>query len=525
MTSHDALDQVADRVSELLELRIGLRTENGMRGRLRRGISDEAAAQGLDPQAYLRTVVARGPAFQSLLNRITVQETSFFRHPTQFEVLARDVLPTLVPPVRIWSVGCANGQEAFSIAMIMQEQGCPGAVIATDLSTDALRRTDGARYSEREISGLSPDRLARHMVRNGGGGWQIAESLRARVTTLRHNLLDDIPDQVRSCQVVVCRNVLIYVSSEHARSFLDRMADGVDPAALFLGSAETICSVSDRFDAVCVGDTFVYRPRSDAGTVHSGRSRPHSLHAGRSTADSVHIGRPSAGSVRTGQASADSVHIGRPSAGSVRTGQASADSVHIGRPSAGSVRTGQPSADSVHIGQSWPGSVHTGRSSAPGAAGDQPDAPTAAPAWMDARRGAGATRKNAGSPNAAPPPAAQNDSDAAILLATAGEHALAAGDHRGAVVMFRKWACLTPDDAMAHLHLGLALEVAGDPGPARRAFLAARRAATGADPVPIERAIEGYATAELLRLLDAKEVDAKEVDAKELDVKEQVPEQ
>ena len=82
---------------------------------------------------------------------------------------------------------------------------------------------------------------------------------------------------------------------------------------------------------------------------------------------------------------------------------------------------------------------------------------------------------------------------------------MAAGDHGSAVVSFRKWAYLTPDDALAHLHLGFAMEAAGDGPAARRAFGAARRAVLEADPAHVEHAIEGYAPGELLRLLDAKQ--------------------
>jgi Flp pilus assembly protein TadD len=88
-------------------------------------------------------------------------------------------------------------------------------------------------------------------------------------------------------------------------------------------------------------------------------------------------------------------------------------------------------------------------------------------------------------------------------LAQAGQWALDADQADPAVVAFRKWAYLTPDDAMAHLHLGLALEAAGDQPSARRAFSAARRAAL--NPERDADVIDGYAPSELLRLLEAKD--------------------
>ena len=148
--------------------RIGLRPDPTLRGRLHRAIREELHEHRQDVTTYLANLAGGGEALQGLLNRVTVQETAFFRHPEQFEVLAREVLPTLPRPVRIWSAGCANGQEAFSLAMLLEEQGIDGCVIGTDISTAALHRTAAGRYLTRELSGLSPRRIARHLSPTGG---------------------------------------------------------------------------------------------------------------------------------------------------------------------------------------------------------------------------------------------------------------------------------------------------------------------------------------------------------------------
>jgi chemotaxis protein methyltransferase CheR len=233
-----------------------------VRGRLRRCVRDEATAHGREIADYIGTLLTQDDALQSLLNRVTVQETSFFRHPEHFEVLARDVLPNLQEPITLWSAGCANGQEAFSLAMILDELNIAGSVIATDLSTAALRRTEQAGYAPRELTGLSPERIARHLHK-AGSNWQINDAIRNRVITLRHNLIEALPYQVGASQVVFCRNVLIYFSPDHSRAYLDRLADTLPDAALFLGSAEAIWPVSDRYDTVRVGDTFIYRCKPD----------------------------------------------------------------------------------------------------------------------------------------------------------------------------------------------------------------------------------------------------------------------
>jgi len=402
--SHDQLDAVVDQVTKLLNGQIGLRPEPTLRGRLRRCIRDEAAATGAELTTYAGTLT-QPDALQRLLNRITVQETSFFRHPEHFEVLARDVLPHLSQPVTIWSAGCANGQEAYSLAMVLEEQGIAGTVIASDLSTAALQRTDAGRYAPREVSGLSPARLACHMT-HSGKGWLVNDAIRNRVSTMRHNLVDPLPDRVRPAQVVFCRNVLIYFSPEHTRAFLDQVADALPRAGyLFLGSAESIWPVSDRFETVRVDETFIYRRRTAAARVR--------------------VPGPVLGPVPVSVRSVE-----KPPARSARR----------------AVRAHRPALAAV-------------------------------PA-------------NAESPNG---------------LARDGQQALDAGDTRLAIVAFRKWAYLAPDDAIAHLHLGLALEAAGDQPSAQRAFGAARRALLHGEQGHVDSAMEGYAADELLGLLASKQ--------------------
>jgi chemotaxis protein methyltransferase CheR len=400
MTNSQALETVVDRVAELLRQRIGLRPDPTLRGHLRRAVRDEAAEHGPDLATYFDALVVGSDALQDLMNRVTVQETAFFRHPEHFEVLVRDVLPTLPRPVKIWSAGCANGQEAFSLAMLLEEQGIDGAVIATDLSTAALQRTTVARYTSRELSGLSPDRIARHLRRTGDT-WEVNKPVRDRVSTLQHNILDPLPPEIQSCQVVLCRNVLIYLSADHARAFLDRIADTLaSTTALFLGAAETIWQVSDRFKAIPAGDTFIYR-------------------------------QPVAGA-----ASAEALAERR--AASTQTGRTRFKST---------VRTR-------------------------------------------------AARVVAAAPESAEP---------AALLVKAGQDAIGAGDYDAAVVAFRKCTYLAPHDPVAQLHLGLALEAAGDERSAQRAYAAARRTLLEADPAHSVAGIEGYAATELVRLLDAKQ--------------------
>jgi chemotaxis methyl-accepting protein methylase len=413
VTTGRTSEGVVERAAEILFDRIGLRPDPTMRGRLRRAVSDDMIELGQDPGTYLDALAAGGDALQGLLNRITVQETAFFRHPEHFEVLASHVLPTLPRPVKIWSAGCANGQEAFSLAMLLDELDVEGSVIATDVSTTALQRTESARYLGREISGLSPGRIARYLIPMANG-WQVTTAIRDRVSTLRHNLVDPLPLEVRSCHVIFCRNVLIYLSAQHVRALLDRIADTFPAAtAIFLGAAETIWQVSDRFRAVPVGNTFLYR---------------------QVVADQTAAKAQVQQTVSAGTA--------RPRRTTVRARVERVTRERDRRP----------------------------------------------PPGGDAR------------PIPLEPPSVSADA-----LAKAADDAMAAGDYAAAVVAFRKYAYLVPDDPVAQLQLGLALEALGDEPSAQRAYAAARHALLRPDSASSTPTFEGYAAGELVSLLDWKQ--------------------
>ena len=262
MTAGPDVESILAPAAGLLLRELGLRPDPSILGRLRRCLADEAAARHESPATYLATLTDSPEARQALFNSVTVQETAFFRHPGQFEALARQVIPRIRGPVTVWSAGCANGQEAYSLAMVLDEAGRDGTVMATDVSTRALERAASARYSTRELSGLSAARRDRYLVATPGG-WQIRPGLRRRVTFGHHNLATGaLPDFVARCQVVFCRNVLIYFSPEHAISLLRRLATELQvDACLFLGYAETIWQVTDVFEPVRIGEAFEYHRR------------------------------------------------------------------------------------------------------------------------------------------------------------------------------------------------------------------------------------------------------------------------
>ena len=265
------VDAAIDLAARLLDERIGLKPDPSFRPRLARALRDVSDARGTDPEQLVSGMSIDGRVLDHVLDRVTVQETAFFRHPEHFDAIVNSILPTINGPVRAWSSACANGQEAYSLAILLREAGRAGSVLATDISSAALQRTRDGTYLGREVGGLSVERRRAHFD-GAGDRWQVAQPVRDLVTVRRHNLLDPIPTEVANCQIVMCRNVLIYFTQRHAEVFLGRLADAMHrDAVLFIGGAETLWHMSARFEPVQIGQSFVYRPRRDsvAPRVHT----------------------------------------------------------------------------------------------------------------------------------------------------------------------------------------------------------------------------------------------------------------
>jgi len=232
-----------------------------VRARLQRCLLEGAHESAVDLEAYLDLIENDAPTFQRLLDRVTVQHSAFFRDPAQFEALVEILRREPAGPVAIWSAACGNGQEPYSLAMILAESGHPSwTVYATDVSSRALTRTRAGRYTPAELKAVSEDRLRRHFS-SVPGGMQVAGSLREHVQVLHHNLATSPPPMpVGLCSIVFCRNVLIYFDQNQVATTIQRLAAWMPPAGhLFLGFSESLWELSSGFDLVRVAGAFIYQ--------------------------------------------------------------------------------------------------------------------------------------------------------------------------------------------------------------------------------------------------------------------------
>lgn len=216
--------------------------------------------------------------FQEMFNRITINETSFFRSEPQLSVFEEQVLPGLLEArsatkrLRIWSAACSTGEEPFTLAIILQRTlGVRLAdwsieILGTDISERALRHANDGEYSSYAMRS-TPDPVKKQYFKEQGGLWTVDEQTRSMVSFELHNLRDTLAARRHgSWDVIFCRNVMIYFDGDMKRRVIEMFGDQIaEDGALFIGHSENIRDVNDRFDPLPHAQGFCYRPRSAAG--------------------------------------------------------------------------------------------------------------------------------------------------------------------------------------------------------------------------------------------------------------------
>lgn len=218
-------------------------------------------AHGLAGFADLADAFERGdndPLMREVIDALTTNETFFFRDRTPFDAFRTQILPSLLVSraqgrrLRVWCAACSTGQEAYSLAMLLENEaatlrGWSLDILATDLSTRAVETARNGRYSQFEVQrGLSTNLLLRHFHRDGAS-WRVNEHLRACIAFREFNLLSDYA-ALGGFDVIFCRNVLMYFEPDTKRAVLARLAGALNEGGyLFLGASETAAEAAAFF--------------------------------------------------------------------------------------------------------------------------------------------------------------------------------------------------------------------------------------------------------------------------------------
>ncbi|GLI01581.1 CheR family methyltransferase [Phytohabitans aurantiacus] len=210
-----------------------------------------------DYAAYLDVLQVQPEEFTALFNTILINVTGFFRDPDAWEYVRTDILEPMIAdknddaPVRIWSAGCASGEEAYTLAMLLAEILGPEAfrqrvkIYATDVDEEGLAQARHAAYGERDMRDVPADFLDRYFETNGNR-YVFRKDLRRSVIFGRNDLVQDAP--ISRIDLLVCRNTLMYFNAETQSRILSRfhfsLASG---GVLFLGKAEMLLSHASLF--------------------------------------------------------------------------------------------------------------------------------------------------------------------------------------------------------------------------------------------------------------------------------------
>ncbi len=231
--------------------------------------------------------------FAQLFNTILINVTSFFRDPSAWEYLGKEVIPRILAdkgpgdPIRIWSAGCASGEETYSLAMLMAEALGPEAftrrvkIYGTDVDEDALNTARRASFTEKAVQDIPAELLSKYFV-PAGDRYAFRADLRRSVIFGNHDLTKDAP--ISRLDLLVCRNILMYFNTETQRNILTFFHFALsDCGFLFLGKAETLLSHANLFTSVAMKHRIFYKKskfnmrdrlfflaETNAGTIEQG---------------------------------------------------------------------------------------------------------------------------------------------------------------------------------------------------------------------------------------------------------------
>jgi chemotaxis protein methyltransferase CheR len=247
----------------LLEARTGQQLTMSRRWRIETALSTLLRDRGIGTLDELITILVMGkePSLsQEVVEALLNNETYFFRDRAPFDLLARHALPELLlrreksRRVRIWSAGCSTGQEVYSLAMLFAEEpekwrGWTIDILGSDVSTHCIDRARLGTYSQFEVQrGLGINQMIKWFEETADG-WRAIEALRRPVRFQVHNLLEP-PPHPGGFDIVLCRNVMLYLSPEKRALAFERLAGSMaDDGWLMLGAGETVIGQSTKLGA------------------------------------------------------------------------------------------------------------------------------------------------------------------------------------------------------------------------------------------------------------------------------------
>lgn len=279
------MSDLARRLAVVIEQTTGNVIPEGQYPHLRDVVARRAAEAGYTGLEPYVAALERGTLHQEwrkLLPDITIKESFLFRIPEQFDALARDLLPAIIErrpashTLRVWSAGCARGEEPATLAIVLSESACLAGrsweVLATDVDEDALAEARRGEFGKRAVARVPEAVLSRYFERRGDR-FALDPSLLERIEYRPFNFFTSAYSSLGTkFDLVFLRNVLIYFSPESQRGVVSRVVSRLaGDGYLFLGHSESLWQLNETMLPVELEHCFAYRPL--AGNEDSGGHR------------------------------------------------------------------------------------------------------------------------------------------------------------------------------------------------------------------------------------------------------------
>lgn len=292
-------DEILERLAELVHRHLGLHFPRERWPDLVRGIEATCTDLGNSGIEVCARKLLSPPMvrahLQALGRHLTIGETYFFREPQAFNLLTSRFLPELLvrrrllgKTLRLWSVACASGEEAYSLAIMLRSQipDLPQwqvTLLATDINTASLRKAEKGEYGHWSFRAPQESFREQWFTRTEAGLWRVRPEIRELVTFAFHNLVEDpypsLATNTNAMDLIFCRNVLMYFAEPMRRRVLEGLQRSlIDGGWLVLGAAETSIR-PPAMEPVVFPDLVVYRkPGATPSAPLSAPPRPSTLH-------------------------------------------------------------------------------------------------------------------------------------------------------------------------------------------------------------------------------------------------------
>jgi len=251
-------DGLMDSWAALLEERTGMHLPRERRSFLTTSLALRMKEIGMQSFAdyfhYLQSEKETGHEWLTLVDRLTIHETRFFRHQPSLDFLEQIILPKLFAAepdkkkLQIWSAGCSTGEEVYTLCMIVDQFfkkiscfNCYLAVTGMDISIPSLKSAKEAIYSINNVHHVPEYYLDNYFLQRDDRHFQIIHALRKRVCFVPFNIVDMRKIILQPMDIIFCQNVLIYFTREKRKKIIDQLVDYLKPGGyLVLGAGETL---------------------------------------------------------------------------------------------------------------------------------------------------------------------------------------------------------------------------------------------------------------------------------------------